>query len=73
MAHHLLWSQDNYAGTNLTLESPLAGKGLPATGGRVDILVRLPRPFVDAAKCIGCGMCEHECPVSGRARHPCIQ
>ena len=54
------------AGTNLTLESPLAGPGLPATGGRVDILVRLQRPFMDAAKCTGCGMCEHDCPVSGR-------
>jgi ferredoxin len=56
----------SFAGTNLTLESPLAGNGLPATGGRVDILVRLQRPFVDAAKCTGCGMCEHDCPVSGR-------
>ena len=55
-----------FAGTSLTLESPLAGKGLPATGGRVDILVRLQRPFVDAAKCTGCGMCEHGCPVSGQ-------
>jgi ferredoxin len=26
----------------------------------------LQRPFLDAPKCIGCGMCEHECPVSGR-------
>ena len=55
-----------FAGTNLTLESPLAGPGLPATGGRVDILVRLQRPFMDAAKCTGCGMCEHGCPVSGQ-------
>ena len=54
------------AGTRLTLERPLAEEGLPATGARVDIVVRLQRPFVDAAKCIGCGMCEHECPVSGR-------
>ena len=52
------------AGTRLTLERPLAG--LPAEGGRVDIVVRLSRPFVDAAKCTGCGMCEHECPVSGQ-------
>jgi len=39
-------------------------KPLPATA-KADILVRLQRPFVDAARCIGCGMCEHECPVSG--------
>jgi len=53
------------AGTRLTLERPLAGDGLPAAGGRVDIVVRLQRPFMDPARCIGCGMCEHECPVSG--------
>jgi ferredoxin len=53
------------AGPRLTLEGPLSGANLPATGGRVDIAVRLSRPFVDASKCIGCGMCEHECPVSG--------
>jgi ferredoxin len=28
--------------------------------------VRLQRPHVDPAKCIGCGMCEHECPIAGR-------
>jgi polyferredoxin len=54
------------AGAGLTLERPLAADGLPAKGARVDIVVRLSRPFVDAARCIGCGMCEHECPVSGQ-------
>jgi len=54
------------AGTSLTLERPLAGDGLPAAGARVDIVVRLQRPFMDPARCIGCGMCEHECPVAGR-------
>ena len=54
------------SGASLTLESPLAGKGLPAEGGRVDIVVRLSRPYVDPARCTGCGMCEHECPVSGQ-------
>ncbi len=27
--------------------------------------VRLQQPFVDPARCNGCGICEHECPVSG--------
>ena len=29
-------------------------------------MIKLSRPFVDASKCTGCGMCEHECPVSGQ-------
>jgi Pyruvate/2-oxoacid:ferredoxin oxidoreductase delta subunit len=37
----------------------------PAVGGRIFIEVRLQKPCVDPARCIGCGICEHECPVSG--------
>jgi len=29
--------------------------------------VRLQQPFVDPHRCIGCGICQHECPVRGRA------
>lgn len=29
--------------------------------------VRLQLPYVDLAACIGCGACQHECPVSGLA------
>jgi ferredoxin len=54
------------AGAGLTLDRPPAGEDLAAAGGRVDIVVRLERPYVDPARCIGCGMCEHACPVSGR-------
>ena len=54
------------AGAGLILERPLTGEDLAAAGGRVDIVVRLERPFMDPARCIGCGMCEHACPVSGR-------
>ncbi len=32
----------------------------------VILLVRLQLPYVDPAHCIGCGVCEHECPVKGR-------
>ncbi|MFO7714429.1 4Fe-4S binding protein [Desulfosarcina sp.] len=37
-----------------------------AAGARVNVLVRLQLPFVDPSQCIGCGVCEHECPVKGR-------
>ena len=38
-----------------------------ASAGRMlDLQVRLQRPMVDPARCIGCGVCEHECPVSGK-------
>lgn len=38
----------------------------PAPGTLIAIQVRLQRPEVDVKRCIGCGICEHECPVSGR-------
>lgn len=38
----------------------------PAPGSEVAIQVRLQQPVVDAELCIGCGTCEHECPVSGK-------
>jgi ferredoxin len=39
---------------------------LSSVSGKVEIQVRLQRPYVDVEKCIGCGVCEHECPVSGK-------
>jgi ferredoxin len=39
---------------------------IPAVGSKIQIKVRLQRPYVDIEKCIGCGVCEHECPVSGK-------
>lgn len=35
-------------------------------GSTIQIQVRLQRPFIDIEKCIGCGICEHECPVTGK-------
>jgi ferredoxin len=49
----------------LELERPLTAPATPAPGSAVEILVRLQQPYVDAKQCIGCGVCEHECPVLG--------
>ncbi len=38
----------------------------PPPGSRLEIQIRLQRPYVDPARCIGCGVCEHECPVPGK-------
>jgi len=35
-------------------------------GSKIEVQVRLQKPYVDIEKCIGCGVCEHECPVSGK-------
>ena len=29
--------------------------------------VLLKRPYIDPEKCVGCGICEHECPIRGPA------
>jgi polyferredoxin len=34
-------------------------------GSKIEIQVRLQQPYIDIERCIGCGVCEHECPVSG--------
>ena len=39
---------------------------IPTAGSKIEVQVRLQRPYVDIEKCIGCGICEHECPVSGK-------
>ncbi|UCF00198.1 MAG: 4Fe-4S binding protein [Planctomycetota bacterium] len=39
---------------------------IPAEGSIIEVKVRLQRPLIDIEKCIGCGVCEHECPVSGK-------
>jgi ferredoxin len=43
-----------------------AWQAAPSPGSRVEILIRLQRPYVRPEICIGCGVCEHECPVRGR-------
>lgn len=38
----------------------------PAPGETVEIRIHLLQPYVDPGLCIGCGVCEHECPVKGK-------
>jgi len=55
----------NTAGTiEISPETPWPKPPVSST----DVLVQvcLQKPYVDVEKCIGCGICEHECPVSGK-------
>ena len=38
----------------------------PPPGSRLEIRIRLQQPYVKPELCIGCGVCEHECPVRGK-------
>lgn len=54
-------------GNVIRLDTPLAkaDKTAVEASNSVSLVVRLQRPMVDITRCIGCGTCEHECPVSG--------
>lgn len=42
------------------------GSEFPGEGEEIEVRLHLEAPVVDPEKCIGCGTCEHECPVSGK-------
>ena len=56
--------------SNLAGELSVANEGtqipLPPSDSQLEILIRLQQPYVKPEQCIGCGVCEHECPVRGR-------
>jgi polyferredoxin len=54
------WERGLKVAGNLAFEPP------PPPGSRIEILVKLQQPYVDPNRCIGCGICEHECPVPGK-------
>ena len=51
---------------SLTISADEQFRNLAAKSGKIEVQVRLQRPYVDIERCIGCGICEHECPVSGK-------
>jgi polyferredoxin len=53
------------AGDTLTLDVAPSPPGAVAPGAVAELQIRLQRPVVDPARCIGCGVCEHECPMNG--------
>ncbi|MBT8371367.1 MAG: 4Fe-4S binding protein, partial [Deltaproteobacteria bacterium] len=55
-----IWERGLRVADGLPFESP------PLPGSRIEIQIRLQQPYVDPAHCIGCGVCEHECPVQGK-------
>jgi len=53
---------------SITLQSPISPEFFADYNSRltkIAIQVRLQTPRVDLDRCTGCGICEHECPVSG--------
>jgi len=52
--------------SSLTLARTQPWQELPPPGSRIEILIRLQQPYVNPERCIGCGICEHECPVRGK-------
>lgn len=51
---------------SITISAERPFEGIPAAGAEIKIQIRLQRPYIDIEKCTGCGVCEHECPVSGK-------
>jgi polyferredoxin/ferredoxin len=52
--------------TSITVADDLSSDDALDPESSISVQVRLQQPFVEPKLCIGCGICEHECPVSGK-------
>ena len=59
------WKITANTDSSLTISADEQFRKLAAEISKIEVQVRLQRPYVDIERCIGCGICEHECPVSG--------
>jgi len=50
----------------ITISASEESLRVPSEGAAVEIMIRLQQPVMDPERCIGCGVCQHECPVKGR-------
>jgi ferredoxin len=51
---------------SLEIEGRLPFTKPPQPQDSVSLQIRLQQPHIDPKLCIGCGVCEHECPVRGK-------
>jgi ferredoxin len=56
---------DDNSATTIHVAAAAAWREIPVAGARALVEVRLQQPVVDPERCTGCGICQHECPVSG--------
>jgi ferredoxin len=50
----------------ITISASKGWSKIPSEGSAIEIMIRLQQPVVDPERCIGCGVCQHECPVKGK-------